>query len=162
VSVRLVQYYFGTKGDLIRAANEAVGERMGARVLKRIRATGIDAPPRDLVAGVAKEFLPTTKPSREAMLLFYAFYTAQLTDASLQGAVTRGVPQGLVTFVANQIRRAQEDGDAPAALDADCEATIFVAALPGIASGVLVGFLTAAQARRTLDYAVARIFGAPR
>jgi AcrR family transcriptional regulator len=158
VSVRLVQYYFGTKADLLHAANDAIGERMAARVLQRVEPLGADAPPRALVDAVLTEFLPDDDESREAMLLFFAFYTAQMTDVSIARTESRHIAEGMVTFIANQIRRAQATGDAPENLDPDLEGVVLTSAVPGIASSVLVGYLSPEEARSALDYAIARVF----
>jgi BetI-type transcriptional repressor, C-terminal len=107
---------------------------------------------------VVNTFLPTDKRSREAMLLFFAFYTAQMTDPSLARTAARNVPQGLAGLIADQVRRAQARGDAPVDLDADREAAILTAAIPGLASGVLVNYLTASEAAGILAYAVDRLF----
>jgi AcrR family transcriptional regulator len=158
VSVRLVQYYFGTKADLLHAANDAIGDRMAARVLRRAQSLGPDAAPRDLVDAVLSEFLPDDDESHEAMLLFFAFYTAQMTDASVARADSRHIAEGMVTFIADQIRRAQAIGDAPSHRDPELEGVVLTSAVPGIASSVLVGYLSREEARRALDYAIARVF----
>jgi AcrR family transcriptional regulator len=158
VSVRLVQYYFGTKAELLHAANRHVAEQTAARITRRLAALGTDAEPRDVVHTVVNTFLPTDKRSREAMLLFFAFYTAQMTDPTLARAAARNVPQGLAGLIADQIRRAQPSGEVPVDLDADREAAILTAAIPGLASGVLVNYLTASEAAAILAYAVDRLF----
>jgi AcrR family transcriptional regulator len=158
VSVRLVQYYFGTKADLLHAANDAIGERMAARVLRRAQLLGPDAAPRALIEAVLGEFLPDDDESHEAMLLFFAFYTAQMTDASVARAESGHIAAGMVGFIADQIRRAQASGDASASIDADLEGVVLTSTVPGIASSVLVGYLTREEARAALDYAIARIF----
>ena len=157
-SVRLVQYYFGTKAELLHAANRHVADRASARLMRRLAALGADAEPRRIVHTVVDEFLPTDKPRREAMLLFFAFYTAQLTDPALARGEAASVPQGLAALVAGQIRRAQASGDAPTDIDPDREGAILTAAIPGLASGVLVNYVTASAAAAILDYAVDQIF----
>jgi AcrR family transcriptional regulator len=158
VSVSLVQYYFGTKADLLHAANRAIAEDMGARFMRRVRKLGLDADPEALVRAVVREFLPTDRQSREAMMLFYAFYTAQMTDPALARRETRAAPDGLMQFVARQIRRAQDAGTARADIDPDLEAAVLVAALPGLASNGVMNLYAKSQVSRTVDYAVNRIF----
>jgi TetR/AcrR family transcriptional regulator, transcriptional repressor of bet genes len=161
VSVRLVQYYFGTKAELLHAAHRHVAERAAVRMTRRLVALGIDAEPREAVHAVVNSFLPSDRQSREAMLLFFAFYTAQMTDPSLARAEASKVPQGLAGLIAEQINRAQARGDAPVDLDAEREAAILTAAIPSLASGVLVNYLTASEAAAILDYAVDRLFLTP-
>jgi AcrR family transcriptional regulator len=159
VSVRLVQYYFGTKADLLHSANQYVGNRAAGRLTRRLRRLGADAPPDQIVRAIVRFFMPRDDASRETMLLFYAFYTEQMTNPALARGEAVGIPNALAVTVARQIRRAQEGGTAPIDLDADFEAWLLVAALPGLASGVLVGYLTLRQAEKNLTYAVDRIFG---
>ncbi|MGH9030785.1 MAG: TetR/AcrR family transcriptional regulator [Acidimicrobiia bacterium] len=158
VSVRLVQYYFGTKAELLHAANRQVAERTTARMMRRLTALGADAEPRQIVQEVVREFLPSDRQSREAMLLFFAFYTAQMTDPTLARAEARTVPRGLAGLIAGQIRRAQASGDSPADLDPEREGALLTAAIPGLASGVLVKYLAASEANAILDYALDRLF----
>src|SRR4051794_28492086 len=80
VSVRLVQYYFGTKADLLDAAHAYVLSNSGARLLTVIRQLPADSPPERVVREAMRSFLPTDSEARNAMILFYAFYAAQLTD----------------------------------------------------------------------------------
>jgi AcrR family transcriptional regulator len=158
VSVRLVQYYFGTKAELLREANRQALQTMGARIAQRVLAA-MDgaASPRTVVATIAREFLPSDDESRRAMLLYYAFYTAQMTDPALRGAGE--VPQGFIDLVADQIRRAQHDGTVAANVHPELEAALLLAVIPAASSGVLTGYGTLDQATALVDYAVDRIFG---
>lgn len=158
VSVRLVQYYFGTKADLLHAANERVAARAGARITKRLRNLGPGAEPRRIVRALVRDFLPTDDERREEMILFNVFYTAQMTDPTLARGEARHVPQGIATVVAKQVRRAQESGDVAPDVDADTEATLLTVAVPSIVSSVIVGYTSLREARRLLDAAVDRIF----
>ena len=103
------------------------------------------------------EAAATDRESRRAMLLYYAFYTAQMTDHSLRGAGE--VPQGFIDLVSDQIRRAQAEGTAAAGLHPELEAAVLLAVVPGAASGVLTGYGTLEEATLLVDYAVDRIFG---
>jgi TetR/AcrR family transcriptional repressor of bet genes len=158
VSVRLVQYYFGTKAELLHAANSYVAERAGPRITRAVQALGPDPEPRAVVRAVVEQFLPRDDERRDAMVLFYAFFTAQLTDARLARASAAEVPQALATLVENQIRRAQERGEADASLDAHKEAFVLVSALPGIVAGALVNYHSIEEAETLADYLIDRVF----
>src|SRR5438105_12371927 len=73
VSVRLVQYYFGTKDQLLLTALRHVAERTAARISTNVAAAGGD--PKASVRAILASFIPTDRQSREAMLLFIAFHT---------------------------------------------------------------------------------------
>jgi TetR/AcrR family transcriptional regulator, transcriptional repressor of bet genes len=92
VSVRLVQYYFGTKDRLLLAALGALVDQVAERIAARLAALGDDPSPRLVVHAILREFLPTDDASRQAMLLFIAFHTASLTDPSLARAEALQVP----------------------------------------------------------------------
>jgi AcrR family transcriptional regulator len=158
VSVRLVQYYFGTKADLLHAANRYVAQRAGPRIRAAVEALGPEPEPRAVVRALAEQFLARDDERRDAMVLFYAFFTAQLTDPRLARSSAAEVPQALMTTIARQIERAQERGEADASLDASKEALMFVSALPGIVAGAMVGYHSDAEAEALVDYAIDRLF----
>jgi hypothetical protein len=84
-----------------------------------------------------------------------------MTDPALAREETRDTPDKLITFVAHQIRRAQEAGDARDDIDPELEAAILTAALPGLASNAILNFYARGDVARAADYAVNRIFSAP-
>lgn len=158
VSVRLVQYYFGTKDQLLLAALGALADQVGQRIAARIAALGHDPSPRLVLHTVLAEFLPTDEQSRQAMLLFIAFQTASLTDPSLARAEALQVPRSLIALLAGQIRKAQETGAINRDIDPDKEATILVTILTGLTSSVLANNHTAKEATAIVGYALDRLF----
>lgn len=156
VSVRLIQYYFGTKDQLLLATQQHVAERATARLTKWVAAAG-DAP-RDVLRAVLTSFIPTDDESREAMLMFVALHTASLADPTLARPEAHEVPRALHATVAKQLRRA----GLPKGVNPEMEASLLTAALPGLAQAVLDGTYTAEQAIKILDYALKRLLGSPR
>jgi len=72
VSLRLVQYYFGTKEELLLAAMQHLAAQFGDRVLARIRRikeTESPASPRDVIAAILTEALPADDERRTVSLL---------------------------------------------------------------------------------------------
>jgi AcrR family transcriptional regulator len=158
VSVRLVQYYFGTKDQLLLAALGALAKDVAGRIATRLAALGDDPPPRMVVDAILGEFLPTDDASRQAMLLFIAFHTASLTDPSLARAEALKVPRDLIAVLAEQLRRGQRSGGTAADLDVDKEATVLVTVLTGMATSVLGGIHTVDEAAAILAYQLDRLF----
>jgi TetR/AcrR family transcriptional regulator, transcriptional repressor of bet genes len=158
VSVRLVQYYFGTKDQLLLSALGALAEQVGGQITARLATLGDDASPREVVHAVLDQFLPTDDASRQAMLLFIAFHTASLTDPSLARAEALQVPRSLVAFLAGQLHKAQEQRATSRDIDPDKEATVLVTILTGLASGVLGNSFTVEEASAIIDYALDRLF----
>src|SRR3954465_12647219 len=64
VSVRLVQYYFGSKDELMLATQRPVAERATARLTAMIRSTD---QPRTRLRKILRSFIPTDDLSRENM-----------------------------------------------------------------------------------------------
>jgi hypothetical protein len=114
-----------------------------------------------VVRALAEQFLARDDERRDAMVLFYAFFTAQLTDPRLARSSAAEVPQALVMTIARQIERAQERGEADVSLEPEKEALMFVSALPGIVAGAMVGYHSDADAERLVDYAIDRLFTPP-
>jgi TetR/AcrR family transcriptional regulator, transcriptional repressor of bet genes len=158
ISVRFVQYYFGTKNQLLLSALGALAEQVGGRITTRLAELGDAASPREVVHAVLDEFLPTDDASRQAMLLFIAFHTAALTDPSLARAEALQVPRSLVAFLADQLRQAQRQGATSRDIDPDKEATVLVTTLTGLASGVLGNNFTVEEAAAIIDYTLDRLF----
>jgi AcrR family transcriptional regulator len=157
----LVQYYFGTRDQLLLAALGALAKdvagRIAARIAARLAALGDDPPPRLVVDAILREFLPTDDASRQAMLLI-AFHTASLTDPSLARAEALQVPRDLIAVLAEQLRRGQLSRGTAADLDVDKEATVLVTVLTGMATSVLGGIHTTDEAAAILDYQLDRLF----
>ena len=63
VSVRLVQYYFGTKDQLLLETQRHVAER-SVRRIRRLH-SGVPDRPRDVLRTVMRSFIPVDDESRE-------------------------------------------------------------------------------------------------
>jgi TetR/AcrR family transcriptional regulator, transcriptional repressor of bet genes len=150
VSVRLVQYYFGTKDELLLSTQRHVAERATARMSGRLENEGDS--PRDVLRAILGSFIPVDDESRENMLMFVALHTAALVDPSLARAETREVPNALHRVV----RKRLADARLRRGVDPDLEAAMLVSVVPSLSQSVLDGSHTPEQARRILDYAIDR------
>ena len=155
VSVALVQYYFGTKADLLLATQQQLASVVGARLRHRIEATPDD--PRARVRAIFAEFVPHDDESRQAMLLFVAFYTASLTQAGLARPEAQDIPDALGAILAQALRRAR----LRPGVDPDRAALVLTLLIPALGQAVLGGALTSAGALATADYELDRIFAGP-
>jgi len=151
VSVRAIQYYFGTKDELLLVTQRHVAERATARLLRHVRAA--EEGPRDVLRAALTSFIPTDEESREAMLMFVALHTASLLDPSLARAEAQEVPRALQELVERQLGRAR----LRAGVVARYEAALLAAAVPSLAQAVLDGSTTAPAAVRTIEYAIDRV-----
>lgn len=158
VSVNLVQYYFGTKDELLLAAQRHVAERVGKRFRAARLAVGEDAPAQETIRATLGVFLPRDEQSRESTLLFIAFYVASLTNPTLFRPEARDVPDALHGFLAEHIRQAQATGDVVDGVDPDHEATILALMVAGLGQSILGGIHSPDAAADLVDYALTRIF----
>src|SRR6476620_5326729 len=81
VSVRLVQYYFGGKDDLLLATQRHVAERSIERLRSWVTAT--DGTPRAWLRAFMGSFIPIDDDSRVAMLMYVALHTESLVHPAL-------------------------------------------------------------------------------
>ena len=150
VSVRLVQYYFGTRDQLLLATQRHVAERSIARI-RRLRADANDTP-RDILRTIMRSFVPVDQESRDAMLVYIALFTASLLDPVLKRTEAHEVPASMRNVFAQQLGRAR----LRAGVDPDQEALILLVVVTGLSQGVLDGQITATDAFDSIDYALDR------
>jgi AcrR family transcriptional regulator len=165
VSLRLVQYYFGTKEELLLAAMQYLAARFGARAVARFRAasgSGGQASPRDIIAAILTEGLPADEERRSFTIIYTAYLALSLTDPALAIAPLVKNSGAVIDVVAAQLRAAQTVGDMPAHLDPDLEAVTLLTMSAGLGTSVLVGHSSVEQAQAVIDYHLYRLFPASR
>jgi len=159
VSLRLVQYYFGTKEELLLAAMQQLAARFASGATARFRqASQGPASPRDVIAAILAQALPADEERRTFHLIYTAYLALSLTDPALAIAPLVKNSGAVAGVVAAQLRAAQAAGDAPAHLDPDLEALSLMAMSAGLATSVLAGQSTAGQAQAVVDYHLDRLF----
>jgi AcrR family transcriptional regulator len=160
VSLRLVQYYFGTKEELLLAAMQQLAARYSERALARIRRAGSPASPRDIIAAILTEGLPADDERRTFTVLYTAYFALSLTEPALAIAPLARNSGVVIDVVAGQLRAAQAAGDAPACLDPDAEALGLLAMSAGLGTSVLSGQSSPERAQAVIDYHLDRLFPA--
>jgi AcrR family transcriptional regulator len=165
VSLRLVQYYFGTKEELLLAAMQQLAVRFGERGMARIRRlkeTENPVTPRGIVTAILTEALPADDERRTFTILNAAYFALSLTDPALAIAPLARNSDAVIGVVAGQLRAAQAAGDTPGYLDPDLEAFGLLAMTHGLSLSVLVGQPSVEQAQAVIDYHLDRVFSASR
>ncbi len=157
VSMRLVQYYFGTRDDLLLKSLEILNKMAEGRAQEKIRATIGEPTPRNILRGIMTEMLPYDDDRRTMYLVHIAYFVKALTDDSL-GAALRNVEPLLEEFMASLIRQAQEAGEVPASVDPMREATLMMCSVDGMQTAMLLGQRTEKQTHELIDYQLDRIF----
>lgn len=150
VSVRLVQYYFGGKDELLLRTQQHVAMRSVERLRVWIAAT--DGSPREWLRAFMRSFIPTDDESRVAMLMYVALYTESLVDPSVARAEALNVPRGMHAAFLQKLREAK----LRAGVDPDLQASLLSVLLPSLGQGVLDGTHTPERAFDIIDYALDR------
>jgi AcrR family transcriptional regulator len=164
VSLRLVQYYFGTKAELLLAAMQQLAAQFSDRVLARIQRMkeepGSPARPRDVIAAILTEALPEDDERRTFTLVYTAYLALSLTDAELAISPLARNSSIVSDVIAAQLRAAQAAGDMPGHLNPDLEAITLLTMSAGLGTSVMAGQSSAAQAQAVIDYHLHRLFPA--
>ena len=165
VSLRLVQYYFGTKEELLLAAMQHLAARFSERALariKRIKETENPVRPRHVIAAILTEGLPADDERRTFTVLWTAYFALSLTEPALAIAPLVRDSAAVIHVVAAQLRAGQAAGDTAADLDPDLEAVSLLAMSAGLGTSILAGQSSAEQAQAVIDYQLDRVFPASR
>jgi len=150
VSVRLVQYYFGTKDQLLLATQRRVAEKSVERI-QRLRVGGSDEP-MEVLRTIMRSFIPVDDESRDAMLVFVALFTASLLDPVLKRPEAAAAPTSMRNVFAEHLRR----GRLRSGVDPEKEALVLLVMVAGLSEGVLDGQITADEAYAVIDYSLGR------
>ena len=153
VSLRLVQYYFRSKDELLAGALEHLAVRLGERV--RARTEGV-ADVRGLLLGTLSAVLPDDEEGRRVILTYHAYYAYELSRGAPppQGAVDSAALEGLL---AGYVERAGREGRTAAGLDAQMVAAELLAVANGLGISVLTGRRDGEAALRVLRGCVDRL-----
>jgi AcrR family transcriptional regulator len=165
VSLRLVQYYFGTKEELLLAAMQQLAAQFGGRVMariKKIKETEDPASPRDVIAAILTEALPADDERRTFTVLYTAYFALSLTDPALAIAPLVKNSNAVIEVVAAQLKAAKAAGHTSAGLDPDLEAVSLLAMSVGLGQSVLAGQSSPGQAQAVINYHLDHLFPASR
>jgi AcrR family transcriptional regulator len=161
VSLRLVQYYFGTKEELLLAAMQRLAiqfaERGMARI-RRVKETENPISPRGVIAAILTEGLPADEERRTFTIVYTAYLALSLTDPALAIKPLGKNSDAVTDVVAAQLRAAQAAGDMPDRLDPDLEAVSLMAMSAGLGTSVIAGGSSVEQAQAVIDYHLDRLF----
>jgi AcrR family transcriptional regulator len=163
VSLRLVQYYFGSKEELLLAGMQRLAARFAERATARIgraREAGGQAGPRDVIAAILTQAVPADAEQCTFAALNAAYFALALTDPALaMGPLTRN-SNAVIDVVAAQLREARAGGDAPGCPDPEVEAIGLLAMAHGLSLSVLGGQTSAERAEAVIGYYLDRLFPA--
>ena len=165
VSLRLVQYYFGTKEELMLFAMQQLAARFAARAMaqiNKVKQAQDPVSPRDVIAAILTQALPADDERRTFTVLYTAYFALSLTEPALAIGPLVKNSNAVTGVVASQLRAAQAAGDTPADLDPDLEALSLLAMSAGLGTSILGGQSSPGQAQAVIDYYLDRLSPAPR
>ncbi|MEU6739077.1 TetR/AcrR family transcriptional regulator [Streptosporangium sandarakinum] len=160
VSMRLVQYYFGTRDNLLLLSLRLLNDAAERRAEERVRATTDPSDLRAVLRAVIAEMLPLDEDRRITTLVHLAYFVRSLNDERLS-VLFRDAPPALEELMATLIRQAQERGEVPDRVDPRREADLLMTMVDGLQSGMLLGRRTAGETMELLDHQLDRIFTLP-
>lgn len=160
VSARLLQYYFGSRDQVLLGALEILNAEAERQAEDRMASLG-DAPGmREIMRGVLLEMLPLDEQRHDRHVVYAAYFVRFLTEPSL-AAVARAATPGLENLVADLIVRAQDRGEVVRELDAAAEGAFLTAGAEGLQTQVLLGQCSPEYAVGVIDHQLDRIFTSP-
>lgn len=160
VSARLLQYYFGTRDQVLLGALEILNVEAEQQAEARMASLG-DAPGiRAIVRGVLLEMLPLDAQRRDRQVVYAAYFVRFLTEPAL-AAVARAATPELADLVCDLIIRAQKLGEVGGRISAAAEGAFLIAGAEGLQTRVLLGQCTPEHAIEVLDQQLDRIFVRP-
>lgn len=152
-----MQYYCGTKKDLLLATHRSVMENVGARFARRWAALGDGVSPREAIRAVLTELLPLDEERREEAIVLGVFGTGSVTGQGITPEETLTASRLLVSIVADQLGRAGHLE--PAVHRIDLLAELITASVAGIAQGMLQGHGTSRLALELVDQQLDLVLG---
>ena len=148
-----MQYYFGTKDQLLLAVQQHVAELATERIMSNIAAT--DGSPHAVLRAFLTSFVPTDDESRTAGLIFASLHTTWLVDPASAPHDAYAVPRLMHTTIVEQLERASNTSG----IDPQIEARLLMTSVTALSLYVLDGMHSADEAIATIDYHLDRLFG---
>src|SRR5689334_19310003 len=99
VPARQLQYYFGTREELLLGALDLLNREGEAEAQERIAALGATPAPRDVLRSVLLELLPLDESRKRRQLVHAAYFVRFMTDDQMRDRI-RDTPPGLEDLVA--------------------------------------------------------------
>ena len=136
ISVGLVQHYFASKDELVRAGCQAIVDRASSLYAERVRLS-----PWQALLDLLTEPIPRTESFKRGAAVWYAYLARGVVDPGI-GAIIADASRGTVDEAASLLRAA---GAPPS------EAARLVSLSNGLTQRVLVGVMTAEAAIAVLS-----------
>ncbi len=144
VSVRVVQYHFGSKHQLLVDSLHLLHETNERAAQSRTGYDGTD--PRRVLLAIFEEFLPADEQRRLSLRALSAYYARSLTDPALAAVFLTG-DRSLEELVAMVLNQAAALGQLHPYVDPVSTADLLVAGVTGLSMDVVHGTRSARDVR---------------
>lgn len=158
VSLRLVQYYFHNKAQLLIGALQHLEQKSHQRWAQRLAGLPDPPPPRAVIETFLLEALPTDEPSRVFHLLATSYAVLAMTDPALAAQPFISGIDRLEQKLTDALTHAATSGELADGTDIALEAARLVTLTNGLGTSVLVGQRTPDAATAVLRYHLEQLF----
>jgi AcrR family transcriptional regulator len=156
VSLRLVQYYFGTRDDLLLGALEILNADAGESIRAGIGPEE-DAAPREVLRALLVGMLPVGDERRTRYLVHLAYFVRSLSDPGLASAFSAAPPE-LERLTADLLAWGRDRGEVAPDLDLMPEAELLLSSVDGLQTSIVLGQRTPEAAIALIDHQLDRLF----
>jgi AcrR family transcriptional regulator len=147
VSVRLVQYYFPSKQELLLAGLEHVRRRITARIDERLDELPDPSDVRARLTVVLEGLLPVDEEGRDLTVVHHAFGALALTDPTIPASPFSAVNRDLHTTMVGTLTELGIGADV-----VEREAASLIGLATGLGVGVVFGQFDVELARSALHH----------
>lgn len=158
VSLRLVQYYFRSKAQLLAGALDHLERESHRRWDARLARLPDPRSARQVLDAFVAEALPTDEESRTFHLVWTSYAVLAMTEPELAEQPFVAGPDRLERQLTDVLRGARAGGEIAPGLDPGAEAARLLSITHGLGTSVLVGQRTARAATAVLRYHLDRLF----
>ncbi|MFI5593499.1 TetR/AcrR family transcriptional regulator [Amycolatopsis sp. NPDC051758] len=158
ISLRLVQYYFETKAQLLLGALRHLEQQSHQRWAQRLSELPDPVSPRAFIEAFLAEALPTDERSRVFHLVGTSYAVLAMTDPDLAEEPFIAGVDDLDRQLTDALTRAQASGKLRPDLDVPTEAARLLALSHGLGTSVLIGQRSTETARSVLRYHLDQLF----
>ncbi|MET9325224.1 TetR family transcriptional regulator C-terminal domain-containing protein [Tsukamurella sp. NPDC003166] len=157
VSARLLQYYFGTRDQVLLGALEILNADAERQAKGRMAELGESPSIRAVVRGILLEMLPLDQERRDRHTVYAAYFVRFLTEPALM-AVAEAATSGLADLVTDLIAAAHTLGQVPDHVEPAVEGAFLTAGAEGLQTRMLLSQLSSDDAIAIIDRQLDRVF----
>jgi AcrR family transcriptional regulator len=156
VSLRLVQYYFGTRDDLLLGALEILNADAGESIRAGIGPEE-DVTPREVLRALLVGMLPIDDERRTRYLVHLAYFVRSLSDPGLASAFSSAPPE-LERLTADLLSWGRDRGEVAPDLELMPEAELLLSSVDGLQTSIVLGQRTPEAVIALIDHQLDRLF----